>query len=201
MKLPVKCTYCGLLKIEDDVLDAKPCAACKVNRFSLATDSESVQIFSGLMAKKMKESAQVKGRDGWQWVSPEALSTMLREHIEKGDPVDVANFCMMLALRGWKIAPPPAEHWPCWSCRRPVSMELRSDNDGDCPHCQAELDLYEWPGPVALRTVQQLRDSGHSVIIWNPDEIGTASIDALEDVAVQRGNEYLEDMREGEDDE
>lgn len=33
----------------------------------------------------------------------EDLSRALREHVEKGDPVDVANFCMMLHARGEKI--------------------------------------------------------------------------------------------------
>jgi hypothetical protein len=28
---------------------------------------------------------------------------MLREHVEKGDPIDVANFCMILYYRGEKI--------------------------------------------------------------------------------------------------
>lgn len=29
---------------------------------------------------------------------------MLREHVDKGDPVDVANFCMMLHQRGEYIS-------------------------------------------------------------------------------------------------
>jgi len=31
---------------------------------------------------------------------------MLRDHVEKGDPVDVANFAMMLSQRGEGIAQP-----------------------------------------------------------------------------------------------
>jgi len=56
-----------------------------------------------LFAKEMKaklENARAKGRGGWQDCDPTDLSRMLREHVEKGDPRDVANFCMFLwALR------------------------------------------------------------------------------------------------------
>jgi hypothetical protein len=37
------------------------------------------------------------------------------------------------------------ESFPCWSCRKPVTMEQRADADGNCPHCAAELDLEDWP--------------------------------------------------------
>jgi hypothetical protein len=29
----------------------------------------------------------------------------------------------------------------CWSCKALVTLKQRENNDGDCPHCQAELDL------------------------------------------------------------
>ncbi len=51
-----------------------------------------------------------KGRGGWQDkddCSQEHLSKLLREHVEKGDPVDVANFCMMLHYRGECILTAP----------------------------------------------------------------------------------------------
>lgn len=35
--------------------------------------------------------------------------------------------------------------WPCWSCQAPVTMASRADADGNCPHCEAELDLEDWP--------------------------------------------------------
>ncbi|HEM8535008.1 TPA: hypothetical protein U2Q23_001092 [Burkholderia multivorans] len=38
--------------------------------------------------------ARAKGRGGWETCSPADLSRMLREHVEKGDPRDVANFCV-----------------------------------------------------------------------------------------------------------
>lgn len=38
-----------------------------------------------------------------------------------------------------------AESFPCWSCSKPVTMEERATEDGDCPHCSVELDLEDWP--------------------------------------------------------
>lgn len=56
---------------------------------------------------------------------------------------------------------------------------------------------YVKPTPdIPQQTVQQLRDSGHLVVIWTPEEIGTANESHLEDLVVQRGNEYLEDFQE-----
>ena len=68
-------------------------------------DDFSVDSFAAKMRQKMAES-RAKGRDGWydkSQCSAETLSEMLRDHVEKGDPVDVANFSMMLCARGERI--------------------------------------------------------------------------------------------------
>ena len=46
---------------------------------------------------------------------------------------------------------------------------------------------------LAYKTVDELRSSGHVVIVWTPDEIGEAVADILEEVSFARGAEYLED--------
>jgi hypothetical protein len=58
-------------------------------------DDEAVDRFAVAMKEKMA-AARAKGRYGWQFSHPAYLSKLLREHVEKGDPRDVANFCMML---------------------------------------------------------------------------------------------------------
>lgn len=60
------------------------------------------------LAECMKEKLAQKrheGRGGWYTdeCSQDILSDMLRQHVEKGDPIDVANFCMMLYMRGERI--------------------------------------------------------------------------------------------------
>ena len=68
-------------------------------------DDGHIDQFAYAMKRKMSEAGR-KGRSGWHRkdeCSAEDLSRMLREHVEKGDPVDVANFCMMLHQRSERI--------------------------------------------------------------------------------------------------
>lgn len=68
-------------------------------------DDASVDYLAAAMKQKLDDKRE-EGRSGWQFpdqCSADDLSRMLREHVEKGDPVDVANFCMMLFNRGDRI--------------------------------------------------------------------------------------------------
>jgi len=71
-----------------------------------AFDNRCAQLFADRMMVKLAAARQ-KGRGGW-WdktrVTQDELTNMLVEHIFKGDPVDVANFCMFLHARGERIA-------------------------------------------------------------------------------------------------
>lgn len=72
-------------------------------------DDVAVDRFAAAMKEKLA-AARAKGRSGWQQESPVVLSEMLRAHVDKGDPRDVANFCMFLwALRRPIYAGPPAQ--------------------------------------------------------------------------------------------
>lgn len=69
-------------------------------------DDLAVDAFATLMKSKLKYAREVKGRGGWE--DPEQcsityLSQLLHEHVEKGDPVDVANLAMMIKMRGGNI--------------------------------------------------------------------------------------------------
>lgn len=70
-------------------------------------DNEALRLLSNAMRSKLAASRR-KGRSGWDdktQCTAEHLSQLLREHVEKGDPVDVANFCAFLSARGEGIAP------------------------------------------------------------------------------------------------
>lgn len=80
-------------------------------------DAQAVRRFARRMITKLAAS-RAKGRTGWQAVPVPELWRMLREHIEKGDPVDVANFAMMIAhnsetlldeLGSWRERTAPSE--------------------------------------------------------------------------------------------
>lgn len=79
-------------------------------------DNYFVEQFAYAMRIKLAVKRQ-EGRGGWQdkeFCSGDFLSQLLREHVEKGDPVDVANFCMMLHQRGERISPPPSPNMDGW---------------------------------------------------------------------------------------
>lgn len=68
-------------------------------------DDVAVDRFATAMKEKLAD-ARAKGRGGWQDkvdCPQQRLSDMLRAHLEKGDPRDVANFCMFLHQRGESI--------------------------------------------------------------------------------------------------
>jgi hypothetical protein len=67
-------------------------------------DDVALVRFAMCMRSKL-EAARAKGREGWETASGSYLSTLLRAHVDKGDPLDVANFCMFLHQRGDRIYP------------------------------------------------------------------------------------------------
>lgn len=68
-------------------------------------DDAAVDALTTLMKAKLAKQRD-KGYGGWDDTecSQQHLSNLLRGHVEKGDPVDVANFCAFLSARGEGIA-------------------------------------------------------------------------------------------------
>lgn len=87
------------------------------------SDDVAVDSFAAVMKHKLA-LARDKGRDGWETCSPADLSRMLREHVEKGDPRDVANFCMMLWHHGSPIVSAPAD---AAEAREPIAWVTDDD--------------------------------------------------------------------------
>lgn len=54
---------------------------------------------------------------------------------------------------------PMAAAYDCWSCRKPVTLDERSNADGDCPHCGSELDLDLWPDTAAPAAQVDTKDA------------------------------------------
>ena len=69
------------------------------------SDDHAVNRFAAAMKGKL-QSKRLQGRGGWDGpdCNAEILSWLLREHVEKGDPLDVGNLAMMLHQRGERIA-------------------------------------------------------------------------------------------------
>lgn len=88
----------------------------------------AVDMFAATMKAKL-DDARAKGRSGWEQCDQADLSRMLREHVEKGDPRDVANFCMFLWALGKPItAPSPADEraaFEAWLKQPPAQADAR----------------------------------------------------------------------------
>lgn len=71
-------------------------------------DDLAVDCFAAAMKSKLAKK-RAEGRSGWEnkeQCTAEFLSSLLREHVAKGDPVDVGNLAMMLHQRGEQIVSP-----------------------------------------------------------------------------------------------
>jgi hypothetical protein len=87
------CPHYLKLDLLADTFDA--IAAEKEAQAAPRPDDDYVDRFAVAMKAKLAR-AREKGRSGWQDMDAVTLSRMLWEHVEKGDPTDVANFCMFL---------------------------------------------------------------------------------------------------------
>lgn len=73
----------------------KDCQPRLQEEMEATRDDVAVGIFASAMKGKLAAS-RAKGRSGWQWCATDDLWCMLREHVEKGDPRDIANIAMMI---------------------------------------------------------------------------------------------------------
>jgi hypothetical protein len=91
------------VRIADAALDGRSTA----EPLAQHSDDTAVDAFAAAMKAKLAE-ARAKGRGGWQDKDDcpqQRLSDMLRAHVAKGDPRDVANFCIFLHQRDEAILP------------------------------------------------------------------------------------------------
>lgn len=97
-------------------------------------DDSAVDRFAAAMKEKLAKK-RAEGRGGWDRkdeCTAEFLSQLLREHVQKGDPVDVGNLAMMLHQRAERISPQPEavitdpqEIIPLLEEARDVALDLR----------------------------------------------------------------------------
>jgi len=102
------------------------------------TDDLAVDSFARVMKEKMAAS-RAKGRSGWEGMDPAELSRMLRGHVEKGDPRDVANFCMMLWYHSAQIAPQPQAAEPKGEPAAWINYPCKIENNEFAGHGEPEL--------------------------------------------------------------
>lgn len=119
-------------------------------------DDIAVDRFAAAMKAKLAKK-RADGRGGWQdkdGFPAAVLGHMLREHVEKGDPVDVANFCMMAHQRSEPIAAPAhpapdqADVWqdklgPQYTTAWRIIDKMASKCDADLAAAQERIGALE----------------------------------------------------------
>lgn len=45
---------------------------------------------------------------------------------------------------------------------------------------------------IQQAVINELRDAGYCVVIWTPEELGETDTDRLEDIVIERGNNFIE---------
>ena len=124
-------------------------------------DDKAVDRFAGRMKWKLAK-ARARGKSGWQdrsW-TPEQISAALRQHVDKGDPTDVANYCMFLSARGEPITPATApEHLDpadlCDVCKEPVRYGSRHHA---CGEAMLRAKANAAPATAPEKTVQEIME-------------------------------------------
>ncbi|MBX9850042.1 MAG: hypothetical protein K2X64_12160 [Rhodocyclaceae bacterium] len=103
-------------------------------------DDKAVDSFAESMKRKLAQKRN-EGKSGWQdrsW-TPEQISQALCDHVVKGDPTDVANYCMFLAERGESIVALPTHK----SLVMPDADMFWNDSDRERQHHSIEEFLNE----------------------------------------------------------
>lgn len=95
----IDCTGCA---VADGTHKPAQCLHQIAEPAAVHPDEVAVDALAALMKAKLAKQ-RAKGYGGWNdkiQCPQQRLSTFLRTHVDKGDPVDVANFCAMLSARG-----------------------------------------------------------------------------------------------------
>ena len=140
---------------------------------SVHPDDDAVDRFAARMKRKLERS-RAKGRSGWQdpsWTADQ-ISVALREHVEKGDPTDVANYCMFLMARGESIMPAGSDAavdpWKLEalgkmdkieSMMNDLASKVSQRSDGDSPVAAGALQLNASAAPKGADLVEPKADN------------------------------------------
>lgn len=111
------------------------------------SDAAAVGRFAIAMKAKLAQK-RMEGRGGWDQpenCSVKELARMLVEHVPKGDPVDIANFAMMLHQREAMAV----EHHPCHGGEARRALQAAT-NSPTAANGAAVVDLPPLPAPTRL---------------------------------------------------
>lgn len=173
-------------EVGDDIAPSR--WAQEADKDSTHSDDHAVERFAMAMREKLARK-RADGRGGWEHCSQPQLAQMLVSHIEKGDPVDIANFAMMIyhnelrapvldggavALRAALMPPLSTEQREAveagarfiehvTSSTEPESANQRSAIEADRRHALALRALLTTPSRPAVEAVAKAIEAA-----WGP---------------------------------
>ena len=56
------------------------------------------------------------------------------------------------------------------------------------------MEVSEGVTPNQLKVLKEMRDAGYAVIVWSPEELGSASPDKVQDRSIELGREVISDL-------
>ena len=138
-------------------------------------DDAAVDALAATMKANLAKQ-RAKGYSGWDTpeFTQQRLSDMLREHVDKGDPVDVANFCAFLAARGEGIAQAAPQQEPSYTAVQLAEMVL-----SDCGHSSNYTPLLERVAGRIDRHVERLLTAQHAARAPADSVLEDAEIDRI----------------------
>lgn len=156
-------------------------------------DDNAVAVLAMAMVSKLAQ-ARAKGRSGWDTAecTQQHLSDLLREHVAKGDPVDVANFCAFLTARGEGIAgaapaafrpgKPGADVEVAWLLMRSLAGDGEGGSDEtDTVVLALRADDEQWFVAGDWRAnsaLDYVHHDGGWIVGWMPYEVPAARLSA-----------------------
>ena len=146
----------GLLEAASVRLAAAPQPAAQAQH----PDDAAVEALAESMKRKLAEK-RAQGRSGWDTdCTQQRLSDLLRQHVEKGDVLDVANFCAFLFARGERVSAAQAQEQEDALRCAVGNCKFNGEVDKHSPNC-ANTAAPQPPAQLkAVGTGSWMRDGG-----------------------------------------
>ncbi|WP_063814349.1 hypothetical protein [Burkholderia cepacia] len=128
-----------------------------------AFDDAALDGFNRVLKAKMA-AGRAKGRTGWWGAPVEELSVMLRAHVDKGDPLDIALLAMMHWYKHAPVAPVPA---------RPAEIFTTGEltKISSSPVMGGQLDIRTSSGPIGICGLPNELARDCKPLLWEQVEI------------------------------
>ena len=156
-------------------------------------DDLAVDRFAAAMKEKLA-AARAKGRGGWDTedATADGLSALLRHHVDKGDPRDVANFCMFLHQRGEAITTPQSSA----TQQAQEVGEVDGCTESNCQRCMTAPYARGDMKHAGIGSYPNATPQSSAPVVG--DEMVAKAYRVCEDFIEEHGDGYINDLDDGQ---